>query len=147
MRQNAYVIAAGSRGTVAEASLALRGSGKDLAMQIHARMFAVAILAVAGAQPAFSQAGSGDFAAVRHIVSARCRFCHTAIPQEDGLNAGSQPPKGVKFDTTDDIRKLAPLIALQAVKSKRMPPDNATHMSDEERATLGKWIEAGANVP
>jgi uncharacterized membrane protein len=116
-------------------------------MQIHARMLAVAILAIVWPQQAFSQADSGDFAAARHIISARCKFCHTAIPQEDGLNAGSQPPKGIKFDTADDIRKFAPLIFSQAVKSKRMPPDNATHMSDEERGILGKWIEAGASVP
>lgn len=116
-------------------------------MHIHSGMLAAAILAVAGPQPAFAQTDGGDFAAVRHIIAARCKFCHTAIPQEDGLNAGSQPPKGVTFDTADDIRKFAPRISVQAVKSKRMPPDNATHMSDEERATLGKWIDAGAGVP
>jgi uncharacterized membrane protein len=110
-------------------------------------MLAVAILAIARPQPVFSHVDSGDFSTVRHIISARCKFCHTAIPQEDGLNAGSQPPKGIKFDTADDIHKFAPQISLQAVKSKLMPPDNATHMSDEERATLGKWIDAGAIVP
>jgi uncharacterized membrane protein len=100
-----------------------------------------------GCGPAFSQTDNVQFEAARHIVRIRCTICHTAIPQEDGLNAASQPPKGVKFDTAADIRKWAPLILEQAVKLKRMPPDNATHMSEDERAALRTWIEAGANLP
>ncbi|MBW8753431.1 MAG: hypothetical protein JF595_04665, partial [Sphingomonadales bacterium] len=55
--------------------------------------------------------------------------------------------KGVKFDTPADIRAFAPRIFAQAVTLKRMPPDNATHMKDEERALLGKWFQAGAPGP
>ncbi|MBN8818079.1 MAG: hypothetical protein J0I80_05090 [Sphingomonas sp.] len=88
-----------------------------------------------------------DYPAIRRIVSARCKFCHSAIPMEDGLNAGSQPAKGVKFDTPADVQKFAALMLEQAVKTQRMPPDNATHMTEAERATLGRWIAAGAKVP
>ena len=88
-----------------------------------------------------------DFPTIRHIVGARCRFCHTGIAQEDGLNAASQPPKGIKFDTMADWRKFAPLMLDAAVTSKRMPPGNATHMTDAERTTLGTWLAAGAPVP
>ncbi len=106
-----------------------------------------ALLVAAPALPGLSQERAADFASVRHIISARCSFCHTAIPQEDGLNAASQPAKGVKFDTPADIHKFSAQILIQAVKSRRMPPDNATHITDEERELLGKWIAAGAAVP
>ena len=107
----------------------------------------VVALAMTLPGPLWAQAGAVDFPVVRQIVSARCGFCHTAVPQEDGLNGGSQPPKGVKFDTLADYRKFAPLILGAAVATQRMPPDNATHMTETERATLGRWIEAGAVVP
>lgn len=116
-------------------------------MHAYVRIFVVAGLSVAAPRPVLAQADTADFPTVRHIIAARCRFCHTAVPQEDGLNAGSQPPRGVTFDTADDIHIFAPRILLQAVKSRLMPPGNATHMSDAERITLGKWIEAGATVP
>lgn len=88
-----------------------------------------------------------DFPTIRHIIAARCRFCHTAIPQEDGLNAASQPPRGIKFDTLGDWPKFAPLIKDAAVTNRRMPPGNATHITDDERAKLGSWLAAGAPVP
>jgi uncharacterized membrane protein len=97
----------------------------------------------AGAQTA----GADDFDTMWRMVRKRCAICHSAIPQEDGLNFGSQPPKGVVFDQPSDLRKFAPQVMAQAVQSKLMPPDNATHMTDAERATLGRWIEAGAKVP
>lgn len=116
-------------------------------MQAYVRISVAAILAVVGLQAAFAQTESVDFPTARHIIAARCSFCHSAFPQEDGLNATTQPPKGVKFDTPADIQKFAPRILDQAVLSTRMPPNNATHMSDAERATLGKWLQAGARVP
>jgi uncharacterized membrane protein len=103
--------------------------------------------ALALASPAAAQTELADFPTARHIIAVRCKVCHSAIPQEDGLNAASQPPKGVKFDTPADIRAFAPRIFQQAVTLRRMPPDNATHMKDEERALLGKWFEAGAPGP
>lgn len=109
------------------------------------KMAGLLMLTVLMAAPASAE--DADFAAVRQIVAARCSFCHTAIPQEDGLNGGSQPPKGVKFDTPADYRKFAAVMLSSSVRSTRMPPENATHMSGEERVTLGKWIESGATIP
>jgi uncharacterized membrane protein len=113
----------------------------------HASLPACAAIMLATSWPVAAQGDDIDFAAVRMIVAKRCRFCHTAIPQEDGLNATSQPPKGIKFDSPADYQNFAPLILEYAVKSKTMPPDNATHMTDDERTKLGKWIAAGAHVP
>lgn len=116
-------------------------------MGVCLRIGMVVALALIAPRPAFAQADGGDFASVRRIVAKRCAICHSAIPQEDGLNAGSQPPKGVKFDTPAELQALAPQVLAVAVKSRVMPPDNATHMSDEERQAIGRWIEAGAKGP
>lgn len=116
-------------------------------MRTLGRVFLVVAMLFAGCRPAFAQVKGAQFETARHIVRARCTICHTAIAQEDGLNAASQPPKGVKFDTNSDIQKWAPQILEQAVRLKRMPPDNATHMSDEERELLRTWIDAGARLP
>ncbi len=110
----------------------------------------VVMCALAMAPSALAQADSQDillYSTARHIIAVRCKVCHSAIPQEDGLNTASQPPKGVKFDTPADIHTFAPRIFQQAVALKRMPPDNATHIKDEERALLGKWFEAGSPTP
>lgn len=107
----------------------------------------VTVCALALMPPASAQTLMPDYATARRIIAIRCKICHSAIPQEDGLNTASQPPKGVKFDTPADIHIFAPRIVQQAVTLKRMPPDNATHMKDDERAILGKWLEAGAPGP
>ncbi len=105
----------------------------------------LAMLTALIAAPASAE--DANFAAVRQIIVARCGFCHSAILHDDGQNGGSQPAKGVKFDTLADYRKFAPLILASSVKSSRMPPGNATHMSGDERMTLGKWVESGAAIP
>ena len=103
-----------------------------------------AVLLLAGgaavaAEPPFSQ--------VRKIIADRCGFCHTAVPQEDNLNPTFQAPKGIIFDTPQQIVKFAPLIESFAVDSHAMPPGNTTKMTDEEREIVGGWIKAGAKLP
>jgi uncharacterized membrane protein len=120
---------------------------KPFRLALPAILATAATVSIPAKASAQSLPGTMDFPAIRHIVAVRCRVCHTAVAQEDGLNATSQPPKGIKFDTPADIRTFATLMIDQAVKTKAMPPDNATHMTDAEREALGKWIEAGAVVP
>ena len=121
----------------------MKARGKVAAVLLFAAMpIALAAETVAPTQPATS-----DFAAVRHIIAVRCRFCHTGVPQEDGLNAATKPPKDVKFDTLADWRKFGVMIKDAAVTTRRMPPDNATHITDGERAVLGAWLASGAVVP
>ena len=45
-----------------------------------------------------------------------------------------------------DVRANAPRIEAVAVASHAMPLGNLTHMTDAERAQLGAWIRAGANI-
>src|SRR5439155_7452300 len=85
-----------------------------------------------------------SFTTVRAIVAERCAVCHSAQPTEPGFSA---PPKGIAFDTPQEIQAQAQLILQQAVVQQTMPLGNLTHMTPAERATLGAWIRQGAKIP
>jgi uncharacterized membrane protein len=84
-----------------------------------------------------------DFVEVENIVLSRCSMCHAAAPLWEGIAA---PPKGVRLDTPEMIRKHAPEIRLQATLTHAMPPGNITEISPEERQILAAWIAAGAPI-
>jgi len=74
------------------------------------------------------------------IVLSRCSMCHAQSPAWEGIIA---PPKGVRLETEADIRREARAIALQAVLSRAMPPNNITEISDAERSKLALFaVEA-----
>ncbi len=106
-------------------------------------MVALAVIAAPRAPDRAAAAGGGavPFRAVAAIVEARCAACHSAKPRYPGFDA---PPKGVTFDRAADIRAQAARIYAQAVASEAMPLGNATGMTADERATLGRWIGQGA---
>jgi uncharacterized membrane protein len=81
------------------------------------------------------------FVDVANIVLSRCSMCHAAEPLWPGLAA---PPKGVRLDTPEMIRKHAGQIRLQATLSHAMPPGNVSELSEDERRILAAWIAAGA---
>jgi uncharacterized membrane protein len=81
------------------------------------------------------------FVEVENVVLARCSMCHAAEPFWEGIAA---PPKGVRLDTPEMIRKHAPQIQLQATLTHAMPPGNVTELLPEERELLAAWIAAGA---
>ena len=85
-----------------------------------------------------------SFAVAHAIVVQRCAVCHSAHPTEPGFSA---PPKGIAFDTSQEIQAQAQLILQQAVVQQTMPLGNLTHMTPAERASLGAWIRAGAKIP
>ena len=82
-----------------------------------------------------------DFVEVENIVLSRCSMCHAAEPLWEGIAA---PPKGVRLDTPEMIRKHASEIRLQATLTHAMPPGNVTELLPEERQILAAWIAAGA---
>jgi uncharacterized membrane protein len=109
---------------------------------------AVPILALVGftvVQQAQSMAGAGHvtFADVRGIIDARCHACHAAHPQYPGID---EAPKGVMFDTPEQIKVNAERIYAQAVTTEAMPLNNLTEITPEERAALGAWYAAGARA-
>jgi len=89
--------------------------------------------AVYGPVPSLSQ--------VRAVLVERCAVCHSETPVMPGFVA---PPVNVKMDTPQQIRALAGRIKIRAVEQRTMPPGNITHITDEERALLRRWIDAGA---
>ncbi len=70
------------------------------------------------------------------IVMTRCMMCHAPQPMESIGDA----PKGVLLDTPEHIARFAPAIEMQAVLTHAMPPNNFSEMTDEERATLARWL-------
>jgi uncharacterized membrane protein len=84
------------------------------------------IAPVAAAVPTFAQ--------VRAIAAQRCALCHNA----------QFANKGVRLDTPDGLLAHATQVYQQAVVLKTMPLNNATQITEAERAVLKQWYEAGA---
>src|SRR5215475_421307 len=77
-----------------------------------------------------------DLAQVVPIIQTRCTACHSATPSDAHFKA---PPKGIAFDTPEQIAQQAAQILRVAVLTKAMPLGNRTGMVDEERALVGRW--------
>ena len=86
---------------------------------------------------------SVSFSQVQQIVTQRCTVCHATHPSQPGFTA---PPKGVVFDTPQDITGQALTIHQQTVVSKAMPIGNLSGISDAERALIDQWFQAGATA-
>jgi len=70
------------------------------------------------------------FPKVEAIIAQRCAMCHNAALAQ----------KGVALHTPELITQHAQQIYQQAVVLKAMPLNNATQITDEERAVLGAWF-------
>ena len=105
-----------------------------------AAVAAIAYL-TAPSSPGGASAQPVPFATVKAIIDQRCRSCHSATPTNEAFEVA---PKDVMFDTPDQIKSKAEIIRAQAVASTVMPLGNMTEMTEEERALLGRWIDAGA---
>jgi uncharacterized membrane protein len=54
--------------------------------------------------------------------------------------------KGIRLDSPEALKSHASQVYQQAVLAKTMPLNNATGITDAERAAIGKWFEEGARV-
>jgi uncharacterized membrane protein len=72
------------------------------------------------------------------IVRQRCVPCHSEAPTQEGYETA---PAGVVLDTREQIVAQADAIREQAVRTQAMPLGNVTGMTDEERETLGAWLD------
>jgi uncharacterized membrane protein len=52
--------------------------------------------------------------------------------------------KGVRLDSPQLLKQHAAQVYQQAVLARTMPLNNATGITDAERALIGRWFEAGA---
>ena len=74
------------------------------------------------------------FAQVKSVIDQRCAMCHNAALQS----------KNVALHTPELIQQHAQAVYQQAVVLKLMPMNNATQITDAERALIKRWFEAGA---
>lgn len=88
-------------------------------------------------------AGPVSFAEVQAVIERRCVTCHAARPTDPLFAA---PPGGVMLTTAEQIKAHADEILAQVVEAKAMPLGNRTGMTDEERALVARWLEAGAPI-
>ncbi|HEY9319401.1 MAG TPA: urate hydroxylase PuuD [Achromobacter sp.] len=76
------------------------------------------------------------FAEVRHVFDQRCLLCHGEQVQM----------KNVRLDSVEQIGVHAQAVYQQVVVSKIMPMANSTGMTEDERALIGAWFQAGAKT-
>jgi uncharacterized membrane protein len=71
---------------------------------------------------------------VQAVIEQRCALCHNAQVQQ----------KNVALHTPELIKQHAQNIYQQTVVLKLMPMNNATQITDDERALIKRWYDAGA---
>lgn len=66
---------------------------------------------------------------VQAVVAQRCAACHS----------GEAAQKGVRLDSAEGLAAHKAQVYQQVVVQRAMPLNNATGISDEERALIGRW--------
>jgi uncharacterized membrane protein len=79
---------------------------------------------------------TANYAAVQKVLEQRCYQCHGAQLQM----------KNVRLDSPEALKQHAQAVYQQAVVARTMPLNNATQITDGERALIGQWFEGGAKV-
>jgi uncharacterized membrane protein len=105
----------------------------------------VAVIAATAAwlAPAPGQGGAASaaptavgYAQVHAVIEQRCASCHGAQVQM----------KNVRLDTPEALKQHAAAVYQQAVVARLMPLNNATGITEDERALIGQWFRQGARV-
>jgi len=91
---------------------------------------------VAAPAPSAAAAAPVSYAEVQKVLEQRCYMCHGAAVQM----------KNVRLDTPDQVAAHAQAVYQQVVVTKIMPMNNATGITDAERALVGKWFNSGAKT-
>jgi uncharacterized membrane protein len=76
------------------------------------------------------------YADIQKVLEQRCYMCHNAQVQM----------KNVRLDSPEAVKLHAQNIYQQVVVSKQMPMNNATAITDAERALVAQWFTAGAST-
>jgi len=91
---------------------------------------------VATNDPTTLGSGQNNFKTVQSVLEQRCHMCHGAQVQM----------KNVRLDTPEGVKASAQMIYQQVVVLKQMPMNNATGLTEAERALIGEWFKAGAKT-
>ena len=81
-------------------------------------------------------AGEVSYAMLQPVLEQRCYMCHGEQVQM----------KNVRLDSPEDVKRNAQAIFHQVTVTRLMPMNNATQITEEERALIGRWFERGAAV-
>ncbi len=87
-------------------------------------------------EAAKAPAAAADYADVQKVLEQRCYLCHS----------GAQAMKNVRLDSPEGLKLHAQAVYQQAVVAKTMPLNNATQITDAERALIAQWFQAGAST-
>ena len=96
----------------------------------------IAINSVADGAGNTGASGPIDYKTLQPVLAQRCYLCHGAEVQM----------KNVRLDSPQGVATHAQAIYQQVVVSKIMPLNNATQITDAERALIRRWFESGAAV-
>ncbi|MEY2862203.1 MAG: hypothetical protein RL392_2661 [Pseudomonadota bacterium] len=77
-----------------------------------------------------------DYKLLQPVLAQRCYSCHAEQVQM----------KNVRLDSPEGVAQHAQAIYQQVVVTKIMPMNNATQITDAERALIKQWFEAGAKL-
>ena len=130
-------------GALIRASFALRHKALALGKPVPWHYAVIGTLLLLGTvwavkpppQPAVSASAEAvSFAQVERVMTERCVLCHGAAVQS----------KNVRLDSKAELARHAQAIHQQVVVLKVMPMNNATQITEAERALIGRWFEAGA---
>ena len=103
-------------------------------------MILAVIVVLRPAAPALSGAPASAepvaYAQVKTLLEQRCYMCHGEQVQM----------KNVRLDSPELLRQHAQNVYQQVVVTKQMPMNNATGITDDERALIARWFQAGGRV-
>jgi uncharacterized membrane protein len=88
-----------------------------------------------------ASAEPATFAEVQQIVEQRCVPCHSPDPTIEGYEQAGL----IDFSDEQNIEANAELINTVVVVQKRMPFNNETNMTQEERERIASWAEAATS--
>jgi uncharacterized membrane protein len=91
---------------------------------------------IATAQPTY--AGNISDAEALAIVRHHCVMCHAKKPTHESFQ---EAPKNITLESVADLKQHAEAIYTQTVQTRAMPLGNQTIMTDDERASLGRWLK------
>ena len=91
---------------------------------------------VANNDPATLGSGPNNFKTVQHVLEQRCYMCHGAQVQM----------KNVRLDTPEGVKTNAQMVYQQVVVLKQMPMNNATGLTEAERALIADRFKPGAKT-
>ncbi|MDP2165900.1 MAG: urate hydroxylase PuuD [Hydrogenophaga sp.] len=77
-----------------------------------------------------------SYAQLKPIMEQRCVMCH----------GEALASKNVRLDSPEAVKQHAQAVYQQVVVTKLMPMNNATGLTEEERALVAKWFKGGARV-